>query len=142
MRPPGTACRLGPPARGGAGLIRKRPVHIPLIRRLDWGTAWEIGLFGILRGRREQREQKFSWGIWNAWSFSPHRNVAQASRFAGSAVILPGSTVATRSPHPTESMLSRRYSVIVVPLQETTIMVARKNQAALEQAMYASLARS
>jgi hypothetical protein len=76
------------------------------------GNRLEIRLVGILRGRKEQREHKIPWGIWNAWSLSPHRNVAQALRFAGSAVILPGSTVATRPPHPKGFMLSRRAAVL------------------------------
>ena len=52
MRPPGTARRLGPPARGGARLIRKRPVT-SLDQPAGMGDCLEIGLFGILRGRRE-----------------------------------------------------------------------------------------
>jgi hypothetical protein len=48
----------------------------------------------------------------------------------------------TAAPHGSYAVAARRCSVIVVPLQETTMMVARKNQAALDEAMYASLARS
>src|SRR3954451_6014505 len=95
---------------------RKADPQATGLHRLDpaaeLGNCLEVGLFGILRGKRKQREHKIPWGIWNAWSLSPHRNVAQALRFAGSAVILPGSTVATRPPHPTEVMLSRRAAAL------------------------------
>ena len=48
----------------------------------------------------------------------------------------------TAAPQGIYAVAVRRYSVIVVPLEEITMMVARKNQAALDEAMYASLARS
>src|SRR4051794_38922327 len=41
----------------------------------------------------------------------------------------------TAAPHGSYAVAARRCSVIVVPLQETTMMVARKNQAVLDKAM-------
>ena len=73
---------------------------------------------GILRGRRGANESIKFRGVFGTPGRS-HRTGTwrRRFRFAGSAVILPGSTVATRPPHPTEFMLSaRRCSVIVVPL--------------------------
>jgi hypothetical protein len=72
-----------------------------------------------------------------------YRNVAEAFCYTGSAVSLSGSTDATGPSTPgIYARVALRCSVIAALWQKVTMMDAPKNHAALDEAMYANLARA
>jgi hypothetical protein len=72
-----------------------------------------------------------------------HRNVAQAFCFTGSAASLCGSTAATGPSAPgIFARAALRCSVLAALRQKVTMMIALKNQAALDEAVYAYLAKA